>query len=216
MTNIWVFRLVLALPALIIVTVIVPHFEAGLLLDRSFPATLYIETNSPLPPASYQDVANLLVQAPGADAQTSLLQAEAAIDAQESTEQITPKVEEALSRSPLSARGWVVLAALLTDHDPKRAANALTMAYDLAPAEYYLIFPRTLVAASLWDYLPDRIHAILLKDVGVLANDDERRDQLRVLLSKRGGPELLARSFSGKPDVLRALNRELALPSLHL
>lgn len=216
MNSRWLFRLVLILPAIGIVIVAIPRLYGGLLLERAFPATAYIQTNTPLPIASYRQVAILLAKAPSEDGETALLQAEAAIDAGTPLKPIVIRVENVLSVSPLLSRGWLILASLLTNQDPRNAAKALTLAYDLSPREYYLIFPRTLVAAPLWGYLPARIRATLLDDVGSLANEKKNHAQLRLLLAKPGGPQLVIRSFAGKPEALRALNRTLERETLHL
>ena len=214
--RLWAFRAALTIPAVILVALGVPRLATGLLLQRSFPATAYIETNTPLPASSYGEVAKILSHASRRDAATQLLQAEAAINAGTSPNFVIPTVKQAVASSPLSARGWIILASLLTQEDPKRAAEALTLAFDLAPRDYYLILPRALVAASLWNGLPARVQSILLKDVNVIAGDPYKRDELRLLLSKPGGGELVSRAFAGNPDGLRQLNRSLALETLHL
>jgi hypothetical protein len=212
----WVFRIGLLIPAVAITLVALPHLNAGLRLERAFPASAYIQTNTPLPIASYREVAGLLATAPDRDAESALLQAEAAIDAGQPLHPIMIKVEDVLSVSPFSSRGWIIFASLMTDQDPRNAAKALTLAYELAPRDYYLTFPRTLVAAPLWSYLPVRIRASLLGDVSALAGNPEKHAQLRVLLSKPGGADLVVRSFAGKPEALRELNRALARETLHL
>lgn len=212
----WGPRLLVLAPAIVVVLAAVPRLSTGLSLERAFPASAYIQTNAPLPLASYRQVADLLANASSSDDETALLQTEAAIDAGRPLEPIITQVENVLKTSPLSARGWIILASLLTNQDPRRAAQALTLAYDLAPRDYYLVFPRTLVAAPLWGYLPTRIRATLLGDVSLLADNREKHSQLRILLSKPGGAELVVRSFAGKPEALRELNRELVRETLHL
>jgi len=213
---IWILRTLLLLPALVVAALALPRFEAGILLNRSFPATAYIQTNTPLPTASYAQVARLLAGASTEDSETAILRAEAAIDAGQPIGPIITSVDHALATSPLLARGWIILASLLTDRDPQLAVDALTLAYDLAPHEYYLAFPRMLVAAPLWDHLPARMQVTLFDDVNSLADDQEKHSQLRILLSKPGGPNLVVRSFTGRPDALRELNRSLAREALHL
>jgi hypothetical protein len=212
----WILRFLLLLPAGALTVAAIPRFHTGLLLERAFPATAYIQTDTPLPMPSYRQAANLLAGASRNDPETALLQAEAAIDAGAPSQLIVTKVERALSSSPLSARGWIILASLLTQEAPQKAAKALTLGFDLAPRDYYLILPRTLVAAPLWSHLQARVQTILLNDVKALAADPEKRDQLRLLLSKPGGAELVVRSFAGRPDSLRELNRTLAREVLHL
>lgn len=215
-TRSWAVRILLAMPVIAIVLMAVPRLATGLLLQRAFPATAYIETNTPLPASSYGKVAEILSHASRSDGESELIQAEAAINAGAPAQFVIPAVRQALANAPLSARGWIILASLLTEQDPKKAAAALTLAFDLAPDDYYLIFPRTLVAASLWKELPSRVRTLLLKDVSAMASDPNKRSQLRLLLAKPGGGTLVSRAFAGRPDALRALNRSLTLETLHL
>jgi hypothetical protein len=215
-SRLWVFRVALLMPAIVLAVLAIPRLATGLLLQRSFPATAYIETNTPLPASSYGEVADILSHASRRDAATALFQAEAAINAGASSSLVIPTVRRAVTHSPLSARGWIILASLLTQQNPKQAAADLTLAFDLAPRDYYLILPRTLVGASLWNELPSRVRAVLLKDTGAMANDPDARGQLRLLLSKPGGSNLVSMAFAGKPEALRELNRSLALETLHL
>jgi len=94
---IWVFRIGLLIPAVVIALVALPHLDTGLLLERAFPASAYIQTNTPLPVASYREVAGLLASAPNRDAESALLQAEAAIDAGQPRQPIITKVGDVLS-----------------------------------------------------------------------------------------------------------------------
>jgi hypothetical protein len=212
----WGFRIGLLFPALVLAMLALPRFNTGFLREKAFPATDYIETDTPLAPATYRDVARLLAGASHDDSETALLQAEAAINAGAVPASLIPEVEHALSNSPLSARGWIILASLLTDVDRHKAAAAFLMALNLAPREYYLVLPRLLVGAPLWAELPDSARAKLLSDIEGLANDQSRRGQLRLLLARRGGANLLVRAFAGRPEVLRELNRDLARGRLGL
>jgi hypothetical protein len=216
MNSRWGIRVGLLMPVLLLVALALPRFNTGFLLEKSFPATDFIQTDVPLPATTYRDVARLLASASPNDSETGLLQAEAALNAGVPPAEVLPKLESALEHSPSAARGWIILASLWTDSDPRKAAQALSFAVDLAPREYYLILPRLLVGAPLWRDLPDTARAKLLSDARALAGDETRRGQLRLLLARRGGAELLVRAFAGRPEVLRELNRELALERLRL
>jgi hypothetical protein len=212
----WATRAGLLAPAAALAMLAIPRLSTGLLLEKAFPATAYIGTNTPLPAAAYRDVARILAGASADDSETVLLQAEAAINAGASPARVLPEVEYALARSPLSARGWIILASLLTSTDRAKAANALTQAFDIAPREYYLMLPMMLVGAPLWNDLPARVRAGLLLDVRKLTDDQERRGQLRLLLSRPAGAELVVRAFAARPEALRQLNRDLAREKLGL
>jgi hypothetical protein len=212
----WAFPLILLFPALAIAALAVPRLISGAAQEGTFLAGLQIVADAPLSPMLYRQTAEILSEAPTNDGETQLVRAEAMSDAGVPAATIIPIVEGALSRSPGSARGWIILAALLQERDPKSAARDLTLAFKLAPIDYYLILPRTFAGASLWDYLPAYVQARLVQDARRLAMDQDKRGDLRVLLTKRGGPALVTRALAGQPDVLRSLNRELAAGSLHL
>jgi hypothetical protein len=216
MNSGWAVRIGLLMPVALLVALALPRFNTGFLLEKSFPATDFIQTDVALPATTYRGVARLLAGASRNDSETALLQAEAALNAGVPPVEVLPKVENALASSPSAARGWIILASLWTASDPRKAAQALAFAVDLAPREYYLILPRLLVGAPLWRDLPDRAQGKLLSDARALAGDQTRRGQLRLLLARRGGAELLVRAFAGQPEALRELNRDLALERLGL
>jgi hypothetical protein len=205
----------LLIPAAALALLAIPRLETGLLLEKAFPATSYIETNTPLPGASYREAARVLMGATG-DPDTVLLQAEAAINAGVPPATIVAEVSRALAKSPLSARGWIILASLWTNTDHIKAAKALTMAFDLAPREYYLMLPTMLVGAPLFSDLPDRVRNGLLSDVRNLTDDRQQRGQLRLLMARPAGADLVVRAFAGRPEALRQLNRDLAREKLGL
>jgi hypothetical protein len=212
----WVFALILLLPVFAVAALAVPRLVSGAAQEGTFLAGLQIIADAPLSPMLYRQTAEILSEAPAHDGETQLVRAEAMSDAGLPAIVIIPIVESALSRSPGSARGWIVLAALLRDRDPKSAARDLTLSFKLAPMDYYLILPRLFAGASLWDYLPGDVRAGLVQDARRLAMDQDRRGDLRTLLTKRGGPALVTRALAGQPEMLRSLNRELVAGSLHL
>jgi hypothetical protein len=212
----WAIRAGLLVPAALLAILAIPRLDTGLILEKAFPATAYIETNTPLPADSYREVARILAGTSADDSETVLLQAEAAINAGAAPASIVPEVQHALANSPLSARGWIILASLLTNTDRAKAAKALTQAFDIAPREYYLMLPMMLVGAPLWSELPDKVRTGLLLDVRKLTEDQERRGQLRLLLARPAGADLVVRAFEGRPEALRQLNRDLAREKLGL
>jgi hypothetical protein len=212
----WAIRVGLLIPVAALAALAIPRLNTGLLLEEAFPATTYIETNTPLPAASYQQVARVLSGASHSDSETALVQAEAAINAGAVPATIIPKVELALGQSPFLARGWIILASLWTDADRPKAVKAFALAVDLAPREYYLMLPEMLVGAPLWGDLSAGVRARLLSDVDGLAVDQDRRGQLRLLLTRQAGADLMVRGFSGHPEALRGLNRDLARERLGL
>lgn len=212
----WLLLFALLLPALVVVAMAVPRLVSGAALEGTFLAGVQITADVPLSPLLYRQTAEILSEAPVHDGETQLLRAEAMSDASQPAATIIPIVESALSRSPGSARGWIILAALLQDRNPQAAAQDLALSFKLAPRDYYLILPRLFAGASLWGYLPADVQARLLQDARRLAMDQDKRSDLRILLTKRGGPALVTRALADQPEALRSLNRELASSSLHL
>ncbi len=211
----WIVRVVILLPAILVIVAAVPRLISGIALERAFPASAYIATNLPLSQADYAATEAALAQAPAADGETHIIQAEAAAGAGQPDAAVISVLETALARSPGDARGWTLLASLLSDRSPKIAAGALSFAFALAPRDYYMVLPRTLVGAGLWDNLPADDRKMLLHDALGMATDTNRREDLRALLMRRGGPALVTRSLNGNPDAIRELNRSFAVELLN-
>lgn len=214
--RLWLVRIALLVPAVLIVTAAIPRLGSGAALEAAFPATAYIGTNAPLPQSSYRAIADTLSRAASDDGETMILRSEAAVDGGQSPATVIPIVRSALLRAPSTARGWILLAALLRDRDPESAAACLSLAVELAPREYYLISPRALVGASLWNDLPAGVRSRLVADARLMITTPQLHDQLRALLGVRGGPALVTRAFAGHPDRLREFNRTLASEKLGL
>ena len=206
----WIGRLAMLLPAIGVIVLAAPRLISGFALEAAFPATTEITMNMTLPQATNKFVAQVLSHASPSDGETQILRAEAAVNAGFPPGMVIPIVRSALIREPTDARGWILLAALLKDHDPKGAASALSLAIELAPREYYLVIPRAFVGASLWNYLSKDVQARIVDDAHVIATSNEFRGGLQSLLDAQGGTELVGRALAGHPDQLRALNRSLA------
>jgi hypothetical protein len=214
MTQRWIVRSVIGLPAILVIAAAIPRLISGIALERAFPASAYIATNLGLPQPVYAATQAALAEAPAADGETHILEAEAAADGGQSGDAVIPGVDAALMRSPGDARGWILLASLLSDKNPRAAAGALSLAFEFAPRDYYLIVPRTLVGAGLWNYLPNEVRVTLLNDALSFTTDIDRRPDLRALLARRGGPELVTRSLNGNSDAIKRLNQSLAAEML--
>jgi hypothetical protein len=206
----WMVRCVMCLPAILVIAVALPRLVSGVALERAFPASAFIVTNLALPQPVYAATQAELSEAPAADGEAHILEAEAATGAGQPSKAVIPLAEAALMRSPGDARGWILLASLLSDKSPRIAARALSLAFELAPRDYYLIVPRTLVGAGLWNDLRSDVRNTLLHDALAMTTDGNRRDDLRALLMKRGGAELVTRSLNGNPDAIKKLNRNFA------
>jgi hypothetical protein len=214
--RIWLLRIALLLPAAAVVAAAYPRLVSGMALEAAFPYTAYLEMNVFLSPASYAYIARILAHSPPADGETQILRAEAAVDAGEPIATTIAITKSGLAHAPCSARGWILLAALLSNNDPKDAVAALSLAIELAPREYYLIGPRAVVGAALWKFLPGETRARLIEDARLLATESALRDQLRILLGAKGGSALVTRAFANNPEQLREINRSLARERLNL
>ncbi|MGH6827646.1 MAG: O-antigen ligase family protein [Rhizomicrobium sp.] len=212
----WLVRLPVAAPVPLILLAALPRLLSGLAQEEAFPATAYMAANAPLSRPAYQSTASILSRAPRQDGKTGLIQAEAQLDAGAPTANVADKIRADLSYAPAEARGWILLAALSSGRNPRQAASQLAFAFKLAPYEYYLIAPRTLVAAPLWPHLPVKVQTVLFKDVRAMALDPNRRTELRALLARQGGGALVTRALQGRPEDIRELNRELARETLNL
>lgn len=211
----WLLRLLLPVPALGIFAAAAPRLNSGIVLEEIFPESAYVTSNITLSPSSYAVMAQALANATTDDGGTQILRAEIAIDAGEAPSAIIPLLEEALSRSPADARGWVLLASLLTQN-PNAAGRAMSLALTLAPKEYYLIVPRTAVGAGLWIYLPEAARHQLLDDAYLIATDENSRANLYAIIGRPGGTALVTRALAKHPDKIKALNQNVARETLHL
>ena len=212
----WLVPVVTVLPALAILVVAWPRLISGLAQDVAFPATAYMVADVPLPVRAYRQTAQALSLAPASDGETQLMRAEAALRAGEPRAVVAPIAESASSRAPADARGWIVLAEALQRSDPPRAAQALSVAIELAPREHFLVVPRLLAGAPLWSYLPPEARATLLDDAAALVQDKNGLPDLLALLRVAGGPALVTRALKDHPDEIRALNRRLVRARLGL
>ncbi len=184
-------RILLPLPAIGILTLAVPRLVAGVVREAAFTANMALEVDYRLKRSDYRKAAWVLSHAPSADGETQIAGAEAAANGGAKTSEIVPLVENALAEAPADARGWILLARLLAEQNPKHAAAALSLATEMAPNDYYLVARRAIVGASLWDYLSQDVRNKLLDDARLLATDPSLRSHLIVLLSSPGGQNLV-------------------------
>ena len=59
----WAIRIGLLMPVALLVALALPRFNTGFLLEKSFPATDFIQTDVSLPATTYRGVARLLAGA---------------------------------------------------------------------------------------------------------------------------------------------------------
>jgi len=199
-----------------VIAAALPRLIEGIALERAFPDSALVMTNVGLPAASYLHLEKTLSSLPASDGETRILAAEAAVDAGRPPVSVLPAVEDGLSRAPADARGWILLASMVKDQDPQRAAKAFNLAFELAPLDHYLIVPRTALGAQLWDHLPTGERHTILSDARAIATNDNRRDDLRALLGTPAGAALVTKAFENDPEGIKKLNRDLTREALHL
>ena len=203
-------RGLVVIPVLLITVLAAPRFLGGLAQDAAVPYTSRMIINDPLKKSDYTDAADLLAHTSPSDGESRVMRALAMWHAGSGGASVVPVAEDALARSPASARGWILLAEELRGRSPETAVSALSLGIMLAPREYYLVAPRIRAGAPLWNGLSPRAQDVLMNDARLVSIDPNLEPALRDVLRVPGGPALISRAFTGRPQDLRALNRALA------
>jgi hypothetical protein len=199
--------LVLIAPAIVLVFAAVPRLQSGLAIDAVYPVPVMMVIGADLPQTSYNDAGTILSTAGAADGNAILLRAEALSLMQPKPAGTEALIEEGLSKSPTSVRGWTLLAEGLQGADRVRAAQALEQSLLLGPYEYYVAVRRARLAALLWDELPNEARPMALRQMRLLWQEPTLNAGILRLLATDGGANLIARSFQDEPDEVRAINR---------
>lgn len=153
MLLLWSRSLFFLLLAVGLAWLAVPHFEDGRAQDAAIPIPNYMIAQTAVPKAAYRAAEIALARANAADGEAMIARAEAALRAGAKPADVIPDLEQALTHQPASARGWTLLADAWAPTDKKKAANALALALELAPKNYWLSGMRAQAAAQLWEDL---------------------------------------------------------------
>ena len=208
--SLWTGRLLLFLPAVLLLMAAVPRFESGLAVDAAFPVPVYMVVNAPLPANSYRAAADVLAGADSRDGRSMLERAEAASMAGDPQAAVVDMLRSALAEAPASVRGWTLLAEQLLKQDPKAATTSLEHSLLLGRYEYFVAGKRARVAAAVWDQLSPGAREAMILQTRLLWPDIVLRRDIASLLSTPGGSDLMNRAFRNDPEQVRALNRWLA------
>jgi len=169
-----------------------------------------------LPLNTYRATAHVLAEADESDGEAQIARSRAAYLSGEVGPQIIAMADNGVSHAPSSAAGWALLAALRTPTDRARAAGAISVAFELAPHDYYLAVWRVRVAAPLWSDLSAETRESAARQVRQIWSDHTRRQEIRSILAVPGGPALVTYAMKDDPNGLRALNRMVARERLGL
>jgi len=196
---------VLILPAVLLGIYTCQQVPAAFAVDRAFPVPMFITMNVPLPQSAYRKAEAALVTADPRDGQSGISAAEAgALDGKPAST-IVSRLSAALTAAPASGEGWILLAESQSRSDPKRAANSLSVALELAPFEYFLAERQSLLAAKLWTDLPEDSRAIASRQARDLWRSQGVAYHLEAtpILMSAASIELMHRAFAESPVELR-------------
>ena len=203
----WARCIGLIFPALLLVLVATPRLQSGLAIDAAYPVPILMVAGYNVPRASYFDTAAILAAAHRDDGDSKLQYAEALSLLQSENATVVESLREGLAKSPVSVRGWALLAEQLSPSDPQRAAQALALSFLLGPYEYFVALKRARQAAMLWDVLDADARDAALEQTRLLWKETGLHGEILRLLETEGGSELLARAFIEEPEELRTINR---------
>jgi hypothetical protein len=209
-------RAVLLCPPVILLLAALPRLASGTALEATFPVPSYMTVDRALPFKTYRATAQVLAGAAEADGEAQIARSRAAYLSGEVGPKIIAITDNGLSHAPSSAAGWTLLAALRRPVDRVRAADAMAVALELAPRDYFLAAWRARTAAPLWADLPEDARESAANQVRLLWSDYTLRRQIRSILAAPSGSSLVTYAMKDDPDGLRALNRMVARERLGL
>ncbi len=203
----WARCVGLLAPAIFLIFVAAPRFRSGLAIDAAYPVPILMVVDVSLPQSSYRNTAAILAKAHHDDGETLLQRAEALSLAPLETEDVVGLLQEGLTKSPASVRGWALLAEQLDMVDQPKAVQALEQSLLLGPYEYYVASKRARETAILWDTLSTDGRAAAQRQARLLWTEARLNEGILRLVNTQGGSEILARAFLDEPAELRAINR---------
>lgn len=207
----WFPSVLCFLPAAALAYLAFPHFLDGAALDAAIPVPNYMIAQIAMPKSAYAEAETALGRADPSDGEAQIERAEAALRAGATPGSQVPRLIRGVTLEPASARGWTLLAYAWAPADRVKAANALAMALELAPKDYWLAGMRSEAAAMLWPQLDPDAQASALAQMRLLWEEPLLRGRLRKLLTSKTGVALVTRAFSGQQDEVREMNRWLAV-----
>ena len=212
----WVLRAILLSPSIVLLIAAVPRFASGVALEAAFPVPSYMVTDRSLPINTYRATFHVLEGASVSDGETQIARARAAYLSGEVGPKFNALVDQGLSHAPASVAGWTLLSVLRTPAGEMQAADAIAVALELAPHDYYLAAWRARAAASLWDNLSADARDDAKRVIREMWSNRELHHEFRAILAAQGGARLVTAAMVDDPDGLRALNRMVARERLGL
>jgi len=203
----WWVRAALSLLPIVFVATAIPHLIDGLAVECAFPVPVYTQMNVALPRNAYASAADALARGMSRDGDRAISQADAEALAGFKRSDVVDLVQNGLSLSPASPRGWTLLAEQLARPDRRRAGEALAVALTLAPSDYLLLGRLERDAGALWDVLPADARQIAVNAAPNLWKFEQLRPYIRPVLGTHDGPHLITSAFWFDPESLRAMNR---------
>ncbi len=207
----WTIRAVWASLGLLLLLGALPHFRNGWTVDEALPVPSYMIAGRTLPASAYKRASKVLHAVNPADGTSRIAGAEAALDSGALGATQIGEIELALTATPASVRGWVLLAqARQAAGDRRGAAQALSEALLLAPYDYWVAEKRARLAAQLWPNLDPDSQDAAIRQVRLMSSEPQLHPQLLDLVASREGAEITRRAFTGDRDDLIAINRLLS------
>ena len=204
----WLARVIWLLLPAILIALTIPRLKSGLSENSAFPVPTYMIMNVALPRQSYAQAAEILAHSDPNDGGVRIAAAEAAANAGSLPTRVVDLVRQGLEHSPVSARGWTLLAEQeLRENNSRHGAQALSMALVLGPYDYWIAGRRARAGAALWnDLSPDDQRAVE-NQARLLWETPGLRTNLLTLLRVKNGPYVLTRAMGNDSQKIRTLNR---------
>lgn len=199
------------IPGFFLIAFAIAPLRDGIAVDSAVPIPIYMIRQSPLPKAVYAQAAAALDKANAANGDAHLLAVEAALHAGKPPAAQTAAIEQALTRSPANARGWMVLSDAYAQTNARLAAAALGQSFLLSPYDFWLAEPRAERAALLWPNLDRDTRAMALRQTLLLWEAPDLQQRMRLLLTKPKAVALVATAFKDHQAEMRDLNRWLSV-----
>lgn len=190
-----------------LIAVAAPLMISGLATESAFPVPIYMSMNFRVPARTCRAASQRLTRTNPGDGDSKIAQAEADICSGAASTATMSVLKQGLALSPASARGWMLFAEQNSRTDPVRAAQALTMSFELDGFSYWLVDRRIRDAASLWSVMSTAGKNDTFKQVKLLWQTPDLRPRIEPLLAENGVAAIFSQTYIGDPENLRAINR---------
>jgi len=198
--------LLFVLPAAALAMMGMREFHDGWNRDEALPIPNYLILGRIASRADYLRAVQPLSRTDRADGENVIAQAEAAIDAGAAPASQISLIEQGLSVSPASARGWLLLAFAVHGQNDVLARDAAEMGFLLGPTDYWLVKIRLKCATAMWSILKPETRELALAQVRLTWEEPKMRFALFSLLTSADGAQLVTRAYQGHPRDILAIN----------